>query len=171
MAHSPRKDEPVLFRNSHFMNLDWWGDAGGVYVRGENKTMPDTPHASFENCTIVGLDNALQAGYPGVDQLCTRVKFKDCRLMVLNFSQPQGTPSTGIICCGCKDGKQLHVDFENTTLMGYKVFGTQAGEVSYTTKGDVKAYVQFQQSVPKGFEQVNLWPVDVFDTIQPPAAP
>ena len=41
VAHTPRKDEPVLFRHCYFMNLDWWGDAGGVYVRGESKTMPD----------------------------------------------------------------------------------------------------------------------------------
>jgi hypothetical protein len=171
IGHTPRKDEPVLFRQSYFMNLDWWGDAGGVYVRGESATMPDCPHASFEDCTIVGLDNALQAGYPGVDDLYTRVKFKDCRLIVLNFSQPQGTPSTGIICCGCKDGKQLHVDFDDTTLMGYKVFGTRAGEVAYTITGSVNAYVQFQQSVPAGFERVNLWPVEVFDSIQPPKSP
>ena len=171
ISHTPRKSEPVLFRHSYFMGLDWWGDAGGVYVRGESRTMPDCPHAAFEDCTIVGLDNALQAGYPGVDDRCTRVSFKHCRLIVLNFSQPQGTPSTGIICCGCKDGKQLHVDFDNTTLMGYKVFGTRAGEVAYTTNGSVKAYVQFQQPVPKGFERVNLWPVEMFDSIQPPKSP
>jgi hypothetical protein len=171
IAHTPRKDEPVLFRRSYFLNLDWWGDAGGVYVRGESRTMPAWPHATFENCTIVGPDNALQAGWPGVDDLSTRVKFKDCRLIVLNFSQPHGTPSSGIICCGCKDGKQLHVDFEDTALVGYKVFGTRSGEVSYTVKGAVTAYVQYQQSVPKGFQRLGLWPVDVFDCIQPPQAP
>ncbi len=171
MAHTPRKGEPVLFRDCYFMNFDWWGDAGGVYVRGESKSMPEIPHATFDNCTIVSPDNALQAGWPGVDDLYTRVKFKDSRLIVLNFSQPRGTPSSGIICCGCKDGKQLQVDFENTVLMGYKVFGTRSGEVSYTTKGKVQAYVQYEQSVPKGFEQLKLWPADVFDFIQPPAAP
>jgi hypothetical protein len=171
MAHTARKDEPVLFRRSYFMNLDWWGDAGGVYVRGESRSMPDWPHATFEDCTIVGPDNALQAGYPGVDDLCTRVKFKDCRLIVLNFSQPQGTPSSGIVCCGCKQGKQLHVDFEDSTLMGYKVFGARSGDVSYTTKGNVKAYVQYQQSVPKGFQRVGLWPVEVLGSIEPPQSP
>jgi len=89
---------------------------------------------------------------------------------VLNFSQPHGTPSTGIVCCGCKDGKQLHVDFEDSTLMGYKVFGTRGGEVSYTVKGTAKAYVQYQQSVPKGFRRLGLWPVEVFDSIRPPEA-
>jgi hypothetical protein len=167
MAHTARKDEPVLFRRCWFANLDWWGDAGGVYVRGESRSMPAWPHATFEDCTIVGPDNALQAGYPGVDDLSTRVRFKDCRLIVLNFSQPHGTPSSGIICCGCKQGKQLHVDFEDTTLIGYKVFGTRSGEVSYTTKGNVKAYVQYQQPVPKGFQRLGLWPADVFDCLEP----
>ena len=69
IAHIPRKNEPVLFRHCYFMNLDRWGDAGGVYVRGESKTMPDCPHATFEDCTIIGPDRALQAGYPGVDNL------------------------------------------------------------------------------------------------------
>ena len=171
MAHTPRQDEPVLFRQCYFLNLDWWGDAGGVYVRGESRSMPTCPHAVFEDCTIVGPDNALQAGWPGVDDLYTRVQFKGCRLIVLNFSQPDGTPSTGIVCCGCKDGGQLHVDFEDSTLMGYKVFGTRNGQVAYTVQGKVAAYVQFQQSVPEGFEHLKLWPVEVFDSIQPPAAP
>jgi len=171
MAHAPRKDEPVVFRNCYFANLDWWGDAGGVYVRGESKTMPEVPHATFENCTIVSPDNALQAGYPGVDELCSRVTFKNCRLIVLNFSQPHGTPSSGIICCGCKDGKQLHVDFEDTVMMGFKVFGTRAGNVSYTVKGKVQAYVQFQQPVPQGFERLRVWPIELFSRIAPPARP
>jgi hypothetical protein len=168
MAHTARKDEPVLFRRCYFLNLDWWGDAGGVYVRGENRTMPEWPHATFEDCTIVGPDNALQAGWPGVDELHTRVKFKGCRLIVLNFSQPRGTPSSGIICCGCKEGRQLHVDFEDTALMGYKVFGTRSGDVSYTTKGAVEAYVEYEQSVPGGFQRLPVWPANAFDAIQPP---
>lgn len=171
MAHTARKDEPVLFRRCYFLNLDWWGDAGGVYVRGESHAMPDWPHATFDDCTIVGPDNALQAGYPGVDDLYTRVKFKDCRLIVLNFSQPRGTPSSGIICCGCQDGRQLHVDFEDSTLMGYQVFGTRRGAVSFTTQGTVSAYVQYEQSVPAGFQPRGLWPLAVFDALQPPPAP
>ena len=139
-----------------------------MYVRGEDPKMPEVPHATFENSTIVGPDNALQAGYPGVDELCTRVKLKNCRLIVLNFSQPQGTPSSGIICCGCKDGRQLHVDLEDCVLMGYKVFGTRAGEVSYSIKGKVSAYVQYRQPVPQGFERLRYWPVEAFSSIGPP---
>ncbi len=171
MAHAPRKDEPVLFRNCYLANFDWWGDAGGVYIRGESKTMPEAPHAAFENCTIVSPDNALQAGFPGVDDLCTRVKFKGCRLIVLNFSQPHGTPSSGILCCGCKDASQLHVDLEDTEMMGYKVFGTREGNVSYTVKGKVSAYVQFQQPVPEGFERTRVWPIELYSRIAPPQKP
>ena len=169
MAHTPRPDEPVTFRRSHFINLDWWGDAGGVYVRGASPAMPDCAHAVFEDCTIVSPDNALQAGWPGVDELYTRVKFKDCRLIVLNFSQPHGTPSTGIICCGCKDGKQLHVDLENCTLMGFTVFGTRAGEISYSLAGRVAAYVQYRQPVPKGFERLRFFPTDMIRHLSPPS--
>jgi len=50
----------------------------------------------FEDCTLVGPDNALQVGYPGF-QGYTRVPVQDSRLIVLNFSQPQGTPSTGAV--------------------------------------------------------------------------
>ncbi len=168
IAHVGRRDEPVLFRRCYFFNLDWWGDAGGVYVRGENRSMPDHPDAVFQECTIVGPDNAVQAAWPGVDDLYTRIKFTNCRLIVLNFSQPRGTPSSGIICCGAKDGKQLHVDLEDCALMGYKVFGTRAGQVSYTAKGNCRAYVQFEQTVPDGIERLGLWPRDVFDALAPP---
>ena len=167
IAHTPRAKEPVTFRHCYLLNMDWWGDAGGVYVRGESPTIPETPHAIFEDCSIAGPDNALQAGYPGVDTLYTRVSFKNCRLFVLNFSQPQGTPSSGIFCCGCKEGKQLHLDLEDCNLMGYKVFGTQSGEISYSVKGKVAAYVQYRQPVPAGFERLRFWPVDVFSEWMP----
>ena len=168
IAHSPRPDEPVIFRRCYFLNLDWWGDAGGVYVRGESASLPQDPHAVFEDCTIAGPDNALQAGYPGVDDLFTRVKFTRCRLIVLNFSQPHGTPSSGIVCCGCKDGSQLHVEFEDCDVMGFKVFGTRKGDVSYTTKGRCTAYVQYRSPVPDGFERLRFWPVAVFRELMPP---
>ncbi len=163
-----RKDEPLLFRRCYFMNLDWWGDAGGVYVRAHHTSMPDYPDAVFDDCTIVSPDNALQSAFPGCDDLYTRVKFKNCRLIVLNFSQPHGTPSSGIIRCDAKEGKQLHVDLEDCLLMGYKVFGARSGEVSYTIKGSVKAYVHYRQSVPEGFERLGLWPVELIDRLAPP---
>jgi len=90
--------------------------------------------------------------------------------MVMNFSQPAGTPSSGIIHTPL-DGSQLHVDLEDCTLMGYKVFGAGKGDIRYTTKGTVRAYVQFQQSVPEGFERLGLWPAEVFEAIAPPKRP
>jgi hypothetical protein len=60
--------------------------------------------------------------------------------------------------------------------MGYKVFGSggaqygssareDGGPISYSTKGKVKAYVQYKETVPDGMELLGLWPVDVFNSI------
>jgi hypothetical protein len=138
--------------------------------------MPEFPDATFENCTIVGPDNAVQVGYPGF-QKHTRLKFKDCRLIVTNFSQPRGTPATGVVSCDL-EGKYLHIDFEDCTLMGYKLFGSSTGKINkvdanvkepftYTTKGKCRAYVEFEQAVPDGFERLGRWPVEVFEEIIP----
>lgn len=169
IAHVGRKDEPVLFRNCWFMNLDTWGDSGAVYIRGENPTMPDHPDTVFENCTLIGPRNALQSAWPGVSELNTRVKLSNCRLIVLNFSQPRGEPSTGIIRCDSNEGRQLHVDLEDCTLMGYKVFGSRDGEVSYTTQGRIAAYVEYEQPMPEGFERLRYWPVEAFGHLRPPS--
>jgi hypothetical protein len=166
MGHVNRPAEPVVFRRSYFMCLDVWGDAGAVYVRGQNRTMPKTPDALFEDCTLVGPDNALQVGFPGFDA-CTRVKFIDTRLIVLNFSQPQGTPSTGAIYSDVA-GKYLHVDLQDCTVMGYRVFGARSNDMfSYTLAGTNRAYVQYRQEVPAGFERLRFWPVDVFNDLLP----
>ena len=53
--------------------------------------------------------------------------------------------------------------------MGCKIFGAGKGEVSYTTRGDVKAYVQFQQTLPAGMHALGHWPAEVFQTILPSA--
>ena len=179
-GHIGRKDEPVLFRRCYFANLDWWGDAGGVYVRAHHESMPDFPDAIFEDCTIVSPDNAMQCAYPSF-KLYTRVTFKNCRLITLNFSQPGGTPGSGIICCDI-DGKYLHVDFEDCILMGYKVFGKGSvqgnriagsgeGDPSYTIQGKVSAYVHYQQPLPEGFIRLGLWPAETFYHIAPPKTP
>jgi len=164
-----RPDEPSVFRRCQLWCLDWWGDAAGAYVRAEHPTLPEHPDVVFEDCTLAGPDNALQAGNPGFAGF-TRVKLERCQLVSFNFSQPQGKPSTGIIHSTI-EGKLLHVDLVDCTLMGYKVFGAGKGEVSYTTKGDVKAYVQFQQEVPQGMHRLGHWPADVFQTVLPPAPP
>lgn len=90
-------------------------------------------------------------------------------MIVLNFSQPTISPSTGIICSE-KNPKLLHVDLVDCILAGYQVFGTGGHEesISYTTHGSVQAYVQFQQSVPAGFQRLAVWPTDLFSTLAPP---
>jgi len=125
----------------------------------------------FEDCTMVGPQCALKASNFGFHTF-TRVRLARCRLVCLNFSQPQGTPTDGIIQ-SVQEGKLLHVDLEDCTLMGYKVFGVMvnketAGDIGYTTRGDCKAYVQFQQEVPPGFHRLPDWPAEVFATIAPP---
>jgi hypothetical protein len=53
--------------------------------------------------------------------------------------------------------------------MGYKVFGVgdnqDESDIPYTTKGRVRAYIQFQQDIPEGMERVARWPVEVFNSI------
>ncbi len=134
--------------------------------------MPAEPDAVFEDCTLAGPDNAVQIGYPTFTDIFSRVRFKNCRLITINFSQPAGTPSSGIICCDIP-GAHCQLDLEDCSLMGYKVFGISQGNgkrtdpVQYSIRGKVQAYVQFQQDVPKGFERLGHWPVDVFDALLP----
>lgn len=167
-----RRAEPITFRRSWLGALDHWGDTAAAYVRVENEQMPEQPDAVFEDCTLVSPQCSLKAGNFGFHTF-TRVKLDRCRLVTLNFSQPGGTPSEGIIQ-SVQEGKLLHVDLDDCTLMGYKVFGVMvdkdtADDISFTTRGDVRAYVQFQQPVPKGFHRMGHWPVDVFQRIAPPA--
>jgi len=166
-----RTTEPITFRRCHMYALDWWGDTAAAYVRIENKTMPNRPDVYFEDCTMVSPQCSLKGGNFGFKTFM-RISLRDCRLITLNFSQPHGTPVDGIVQ-SVEHGKYVHVDFEDCTLMGYKLLGVRvnkktAGAIQYTTKGNVRAYVQYQQTVPKGFERLAAWPVDVFQTILPP---
>jgi len=167
---SVRPGEPIVFRRCTLMNLDWWGDAGALAIGGAETAMPTAPHALFEDCTMVAPDNAVQILNPSKH---VRAHFKGCRFIVLNFSQPHGTPSTGIICCDKADTKFPHIELQDCTLAGYGVFGTggRPGKIAYTTTGRVAAYVQFQQPVPKGMTRLTQWPVDLFRHLQPPEAP
>jgi len=166
-----RPEEPITFRRCKLWALDWWGDTAGAYVRVENKSMPEVPDVVFEDCTMVSPQCSLKVGNYGFHTY-THVKLNRCRLVTLNFSQPVGTPTKGIIQ-SVQNGKYLHVDLEDTTLMGYKVFGVEVDEdsekdIGYTTKGSVQAYVQFQQDVPEGFYRLQQWSPEVFQTILPP---
>ena len=160
-----RDDEPITFRRCYLAALDWWGDTAGAYVRVENKTIPTQPDIVFEDCIMVSPQCAVKAGNFGFDT-SMRIKLKGCSLIALNFSQPQGTPIDGIIQ-SVEQGKLLHVDLEDTTMMGYKVFGVRvnketAKDIQYTVKGNVQAYVQYQQDVPKDIYRLQHWPVDVY---------
>ena len=173
MAHTPRKDEPVLFRRSYFMNLDRWYDDGGVYVRGESPSMPDEPHATFDDCTIISPAAALRIN-PSPGEFYNRVMFRKCRLIALNFTQPGLPHAHGVAILRCENphlpkpaSDRLRLDFEDCTLMGY----TLGSSGTYTTKGKVQVYVQCQQDLPAGFDRLGLWPVAAFDSMAPPPTP
>jgi hypothetical protein len=132
--------------------------------------MPAAPDVTFEDCTLVSPNNALKAGNIGYVGY-TRVALKKCRMISLNFSPPHG-PGTGIINSRVK-GEFLHVDFEDCAMMGLMVFGTGVergydGKIGYTVKGKVTAYLQFREKVPKGFEAVPLFPVELYAAIRVP---
>jgi hypothetical protein len=167
-----RPGEPTVFRRCYFLALDWVGDTAAVLVGGWEKSMPEHPHAVFEDCTLVHADNAVAMSYASH---CARAKFIGCRMIVLNFTQPEmGGQSTGIICTqGHSPTGRLHVDLEDCVLAGYSVFtpGEASEVVSYATQGKVQAYVQFKQPVPKGFERLGLWPAELFSRMAPPRSP
>lgn len=167
-----RENEPSVFRNCYFLALDWVGDTAAVLLGGWEKSMPASPHAVFENCTLVHSDNAVAISYASH---CARGKFVDCRMIVLNFTQPEmGGKSTGIICTqGHSPTGKLHVDLEDCILAGYSVLtpGNDAQAAGITTTGKVQAYVQYKQPVPQGFERLGTWPVDLFSQMAPPADP
>lgn len=166
-----RPEEPITFRRCRLWALDWWGDTAGAYVRVENKTMPERPDVIFEDCTMVSPQCALKAGNYGFHTY-SRVRVDRCKLIALNFSQPVGTPTEGIIQ-SVQHGKYLHVDLADSTLAGYKVFGCSVNKetaeaIGFTASGSVRAYVQFQQDVPKGMHRLGGWPVEVFAELIPP---
>jgi hypothetical protein len=134
--------------------------------------MPKYPHAIFENCTMVHPDNAVAMSYAAN---CTRVKCIDCRMIVLNFTQPEmGGKSTGILCTqGHGPNGRLHVDLEGGILAGYSVLtpGKESEVASVTTKGKVQAYVQFKQPVLVGIQRLGLWPTELFCQMAPPRTP
>jgi len=167
-----RENEPSVFRRCYFLALDWVGDTAAVLVGGWEKAMPEHPHVVFEDCTLVHSDNAVAISYASH---CARARFVNCRMIVLNFTQPEmGGKSTGIICTqGHAPTGRLHVDVEDCILAGYSVFTSgEAGKaVTYTTRGKTRAYVQFKQGVPEGFERLGLWPTNLFFQIAPPRLP
>ena len=169
-----RPEEPTVFRRCRLWSLDWWGDTAGAYIRIHNDAIPGTADVVFEDCFLAGAQCALKVGNPGYD-VYSRVRVERSRLVALNFSQPHGTPTDGAIQ-SVIDGKHLGVDFVDSTVMGYKVFGVRENKetesaITYTTTGASRAYVQYQQQVPAGFQRLGGWPTDVFDALAPAPAP
>jgi hypothetical protein len=164
-----RPDEPSIFRRSYFLALDWVGDTAAVLVGGSEEVVPEFPHLILEDCILVHPDNALAMSYASN---AVNVRAVRCKMIVLNFTQPEmGGKSTGIICTQGHGSKgKLHIDLEDCALAGYSVFtpGKDSDGVTYKIKGNVKAYVQFSQSVPDGFERTNRWPVELFDAMAIP---
>ncbi len=162
-----RKDEPIVYRRTYMMCLDSWGDAGALYIRAHHKTPCDDYDIIVDDCTLVSPDNAIQGGNYGFG-FYSRIKVLNSRLITLNFSQPNGVPSTGIVNVK-EDGRFLHIDFDNCSMMGYKVFGIGDGQekavVPYDIHGKVEAYVQFQQMVPQGMIMLGTWPAELFSSI------
>lgn len=171
-----RPQEPITFRRCHFWALDWWGDTAAGYVRVEHTSPPASPDVVFEECTLVSPQCALKAGNYGFHTY-SRVRVVRCKLIALNFSQPGGTPTDGAIQ-SVENGKYLHVDLEDTVVLGYRVFGCTvhkdtASQIEYTCKGFVAACVQFQQQVPAGIHSLGAWPEEIFQDLLPsrPGAP
>ncbi|MHB8866933.1 MAG: hypothetical protein ACYC6N_31610, partial [Pirellulaceae bacterium] len=169
-----RYDEPITFRRCKLWSLDEWGDTAGLYVRVENPAMPERPDVLVEDCTMISPQCAMKGGNYGFHTYM-RVRADRCRFITLNFSQPAGTPTDGVIQ-SVQNGKYLHVDLQDSTLMGYKIFGVKidkdsAGDIGFTVNGAVNAYVQWTQEVPQGMHRLVSWPIEVFDEVSMPAVP
>lgn len=167
-----RPAEPITFRRCTLWSLDWWGDTAACYIRVENPAMPEQPDVIVEDCTLVSPQCALKGGNYGFHTYM-RVQANRTKFITLNFSQPAGTPTDGIIQ-SVENGKYLHVDLADSTLMGYKVFGVKvdtdsAGDIGFTASGSVNAYVQHTQEVPAGMHRLGHWPTSVFADLMPPA--
>lgn len=165
-----RPGEPSLFRRCYFLALDWVGDTAAVLVGGsEEGEMPAEPHAVFEDCTLVHPDNAIALSYAGKK---TRARLSGCRLIALNFTQPEmGGKSTGLLCTeNHAEAGALHVDLSDCRLAGYSVTtpGPDGEAATLSLSGRNTAYLQFKQSAPDGFERVGSWPADLFSRIAPP---
>lgn len=166
-----RPGEPSVFRRCYFLALDWVGDTAAVLLGGTETSMPDAPHVVFQDCTLVHPDNAVALSYASA---CARARFENCRLIVLNFTQPEmGGKSTGILCTqGHKPEGKLHLDLADNTLAGFSLTtpGEDGKALSFSLEGTNRAYVQFKMPVPAGFERVGPWPTELFAHLAPPPA-
>jgi hypothetical protein len=176
-----RADEPITFRRCQLWALDYIGDTAAAYLRVENQTMPAQPDVVMEDCVMTAPQACVKSTNYGF-LTYTWTSLKRCRLVQLNFSQPemtgtrpgQGQPPAGIIT-SVQRGDRMKVSFEDCLLMGYRLFGVMvetetAKDIDYETRGDCRAYVQFKQDVPPGFRRLGHWPMDGFQHLVPPPA-
>jgi len=166
-----RDDEPIVFRRVWAATLDRWGDAGAAFLRSVRPKLAEKPEFYLDDCTLVSPDNAVEnncAEYEGT----TYVSLRRCRLIVLNFTQPAGDPPhTGVIRTP-NDGDCYRVDLEDCDLMGCKIFSDEKPTpFQYTLKGRNRAYPQFNNPIPEGFELFEGWPVELFERTAPPKTP
>jgi len=171
VAHpTARSGEPSVFRRCYLMALDWNGDTAAALVGGWERSKPSHPHAIFEDCTLVHPDNAVALSYASRS---ARVEFIRCRMLTLNFGQPEmGVLSTGIISTERFSTRgRLYVEVEDCVLAGYSVFspGNNSKAAICATRGTNLVYTQFKQAVPSGFERVGPWPAEWFAHMAPPS--
>lgn len=163
-----RPDEPIVFRRTWAASLDRWGDAGAAFLRSCRPTISETPEFYLDDCTLVSPDNAVENNCSEYDG-STHVALRGCRLLVMNFTQPAGTPpNTGIIRTP-NDGSRYLIDLEDCQLMGCKVFSDEKPTPpQYTLKGHNRVYIQYTREIPDGMEPMHGWPVELFQQMAPP---
>ncbi|MBQ9874415.1 MAG: hypothetical protein IJM30_08115 [Thermoguttaceae bacterium] len=172
-ASSPntRDDEPIVFRRVWAASLDRWGDAGAAFLRSYRPELAPKPEFYLDDCVLVSPDNAIENNVSEYDG-STHIAARNCKMIVLNFTQPAGQPQpTGVIRTP-NDGSRYLIELEDCDLMGCKIFSDEKpNPPQYRAKGRVRAYTQFQHSVPEGMKPFEGWPSELFQYLAPPAAP
>ncbi len=172
-----RPKEPTTFRRCKLYALDYIGDTAAAYIRVENDEMPEQPDVILEDCVMTAPQACVKSTNYRILSY-TWTKLKRCKLIQMNFSQPEmagpnGQPPAGIIT-SVQRGDRMKVSFEDCVIMGYRAFGVMvetetSKDIQYETVGNCRAYLQFKQDLPQGFHRLGHWPVDVFAAIAPPA--
>lgn len=137
------------------------GDTAAAYVRVENPAMPDRPDILFQGCTMVSPQRALKAGNYGFTTF-SYIGVENCRLITLNFSQPHGTPTDGIIQ-SVEHGRYLQVDLgehhpDGVQTLRLHVAKESDGEIQYTPPGEQSKRMS---SSPRRFQtEYTVWGTD-----------
>ena len=165
---STRDDEPIVFRRVWAASLDRWGDAGAAFFRSYRPELADLPEFYLDGCTLVSPDNAIENNVSEYDG-STHIAARKCDLIVLNFTQPAGTPPNSGVIRTPNDGSRYLIELEDCQLMGCKAFSDEKpNPPQYVLRGRNRAYVQFNNPVPEGMEPIEGWPVELFEKIAPP---